>query len=241
MSKVSAKKHQEIIAERVKAIAYLRTSSATNVMGDSSTRQREAVTSYAALANLDIVAEYYDAAVSGGDPLDARPGFTGLLDFARTNGIKTIIVENASRFARDLIVQETAHGMLKREGIDIIASDDPDAFTADTPTAVMVRQILGAVAQFEKSGTVTKLKAARDRASAAAGRRVEGRKGYAETNHALVKAAKRLARASPLNGERRSLRQIARALAKEGFLTKKGTEFAAGQVNSLVKCKIRDA
>lgn len=241
MSKVSAKKQPENIVEKRQAIAYLRTSSATNVMGDSSTRQREAISGYAARADIDVIAEFYDAAVSGADSLDARPGFADLLAFAQANGSRLIIVENASRFARDLIVQETGHGMLKNRGIELIASDDPDAFTADTPTAIMVRQILGAVAQFEKAATVAKLKGARDRASTAKGRRVEGRKGYAETNHALVKAAKRLARASPLNGERRSLRQISDALAKEGFLTKKGTQFAAGQVNSLVKCKIRDA
>lgn len=241
MPKVSATFSHKNVVESRPALAYLRTSSAANVDGDSSTRQRDAIRSYAARAGLTIAAEYYDAAVSGADHIDARPGFAELLAYAAANSVRSIVVESASRFARDLIVQETGHSMLQRAGIELIAADDPDAFTADTPTAVLIRQILGAVSQFEKTGLVAKLKGARDRASTAKGRRVEGRKGYAETNHALVKAAKRLARASPLNGERRSLRQISDALAKEGFLTKKGTQFAAGQVNSLVKCKIRDA
>lgn len=58
-----------------------------------------------------------------------------------------VVVENAGRFARDLIVQETGYAKL---GITLIAADDPNAFTSDTPTATLVRQILGAVAQFEK-------------------------------------------------------------------------------------------
>ena len=52
-----------------------------------------------------------------------------------SNGVSTIIVENASRFARDLIVQETGHEMLKARGIDLIAADSPASFVADTPTA----------------------------------------------------------------------------------------------------------
>ena len=39
----------------------------------------------------------------------------------------------------------------------------PDAFLDDGPTATMVRQILGAVSQFEKAMLVAKLKGARER------------------------------------------------------------------------------
>jgi hypothetical protein len=77
--------------------------------------------------------------------------------------VRTIIVETANRFARDLIVQETGHRMLKAQGIEIIAADSPGAFVEDTPTATLVRQVLGAVAQFDKAMTVAKLRLARDR------------------------------------------------------------------------------
>ena len=39
--------------------------------------------------------------------------------------------------------------------------DSPDAFLDDTPMAVLIRQVLGAVAQFEKASPVAKLAAAR--------------------------------------------------------------------------------
>ena len=45
----------------------------------------------------------------------------------------------------------------------LIPASAPDHFTEDTPTAVLVRQVLGAIAQFDKASTVAKLKAARDR------------------------------------------------------------------------------
>ncbi len=217
-----------------RAVAYLRTSSATNVGGDSEARQRAAVQEYAKRAGLTVAAEFYDAAVSGADPLDQREGFTALLASCAENGVRTIVVENASRFARDLIVQETGHALLKAQGFALVAADDPDAFTADTPTARMVRQILGAVSEFEKANLVAKLKGARDRASAAAGKRIEGRKGYAETNPKLVREAKRLARKNPKTGATRSLREIAAELLALGYGTANEKPFSASQVQRLV-------
>jgi DNA invertase Pin-like site-specific DNA recombinase len=79
------------------------------------------------------------------------------------NGVRTIIVETSSRFARDLIVQETGWRFLRDAGITLIAADSPDAFLDETPTAVMIRQILGSVSQFEKAMLVAKLKGARSK------------------------------------------------------------------------------
>lgn len=216
------------------AIAYLRTSSATNVGRDSDKRQREAIHAYADRAGFDVVTEFYDAAVSGADPIDQREGFTSLLAWAQEHGIKTIIVESASRFARDLIVQETGYSLLTAQGFTLIAADDPDAFTADTPTARMVRQILGAVAEFEKASLVAKLKGARDRASQVAGRRIEGRKGYDQTKPELIKEAKRLARKSPRTGKTRSLREISAELHKLGHTTDTGKPLSASQIQRLL-------
>lgn len=217
-----------------RAIAYLRTSSAANLNGDSAYRQDRAITSYADRAGVEVVACFYDQAVSGADPIDTRPGFSAMLATCQAEGIDTILVETANRFSRDLIVAETGFAYLKDRGITLIAADDPDAFTADTPTATMIRQILGAVSQFEKATTVDKLRQARDRASEARGRRVEGRKGYQDTAPELVREARRLRRASPKTGKRRSLRQVAHELASMGYVASTGQPFSAGQVQRLL-------
>jgi len=219
-----------------KAVAYLRTSSASNVGSDkdSAVRQRAAIAEYASRNQVEVAGEFYDPGVSGADRIDQREGFLNLLAWAAENQVSTIIVENASRFARDLVVQETGVAMLKAQGFTLIAADDPDAFTGDTPTAQMVRQILGAVAQFEKANLVAKLKGARDRKSATAGKRIEGRKGYDDVNPELIRQAKRLARKSPRTGEARSLREIAAELAELGYRTKAGNAFSAGQVTRLL-------
>jgi len=50
-------------------------------------------------ARLLIVDWFYDAAVSGADPIEARPGFAALLARIAGNGVRTIVVETANRFA----------------------------------------------------------------------------------------------------------------------------------------------
>ena len=55
-----------------------------------------------------------------------------MMDAILANGCKTIIVETANRFARDLIVQETGFAMLRTRGIELFAADSPTAFLDDT-------------------------------------------------------------------------------------------------------------
>src|SRR5215467_2994670 len=199
---------------RTPAIAYLRTSSATNVGADkdSDKRQREAIEAFAKRAGYELVGEYYDQAVRGADQIDARPGFAAMLEHIARNGVRTIIVETANRFARDLVVQETGHRMLKGRGIEIIATDSPSAFVDDTPTTTFVRQVLGAVAQLDKAMTVAKLRGARERKRRQIGW-CEGGAPLHERYPEAVRMAKRLHRANPVTGQRRSLRKIAAELA----------------------------
>ena len=184
--------------ERRKAVAYLRTSSKTNVGPDkdSDKRQLAAIEAHAKAHGFDIVATFYDAAVSGADPVTDRPGFAEMLERLMSNGARTIIVESPDRFARDLMVQLAGHDMLKAKGITLIAASAPTFFLEDTPTAVLVRQVLGAIAQFEKAGLVAKLAAARKRKRMATGK-CEGRKSHAEVRPETVALAKHLARKRP--------------------------------------------
>jgi DNA invertase Pin-like site-specific DNA recombinase len=156
--------------KRVEVVGYMRTSSATNVGDgkDSEARQRKAIEGYAKVSGAVIVDWFYDAAVSGADPIEARPGFAELLARIAGNGVRTVIVETANRFARDLMVQEVGYAMLRSLGVTLVAADSPSSFLDDGPTSNLIRQILGAVSEFDKAMTVTKLKGARDRVRRAA-------------------------------------------------------------------------
>jgi DNA invertase Pin-like site-specific DNA recombinase len=224
------------MAKRVEpAVASLRTSSAANVGADkdSDKRQRRAIEAFTKQAGFTIVGEYYDAAVSGADPVDQRPGFAEMLLQLAANGAKTIIVESPDRFARDLAVQLAGHDMLKGLGISIIPASAPDFFTEDTPTAVLVRQVLGAIAQFEKASAVAKLAAARKQKRQREGR-CEGRKPLSETRPKAVALARKLRRRRPKGGQL-SLREVSKALAAQGFLNERGKPYAAKSVASMLR------
>src|SRR5437867_72839 len=78
---------------------------------------------YAQASGAVIVDWFYDAAVSGADPIEVRPGFAELLARIADNGVRTIIVETANRFARDLMVQEVGYAMLRSLGVTLVAAD----------------------------------------------------------------------------------------------------------------------
>lgn len=215
---------KEMAREMRKAVAYLRTSSAANVGADkdSDKRQLAAIHAYARANGFEIVGEYYDAAVSGADPVTERPGFMEMLNRVVSNGAKTILVESPDRFARDLAVQLAGHDMLKGMGIALIPATAPDFFAEDTPTAVLVRQVLGAIAQFEKASTVAKLAAARKRKRQATGK-CEGRKAHRELRPDVVALAKALHRKTKAG--RMSLRAIAAELATQGHVNERGAAY----------------
>ena len=125
-------------------------------------------------------------------------------------------------------MQLAGHDMLKGLGISIIPTSAPDFFTEDTPTAVLVRQVLGAIAQFEKASSVAKLAAARKRKRDLEGR-CEGRKPVGETRPEVVALARKLRRRRPKGGQL-LLRGVLKELAARGFLNELGKPYAAKSV-----------
>lgn len=176
--------------------------------------------------------EFTDAAVSGADPIETRRGFTELLDKIEGNGVRTVIVEDASRFARELMTQELGILALIRRGVRVLTANGDDLTDSSDPSRKMMRQIAGAFHEYEKARLVTKLKAARERKRAVAGK-CEGRKSWAEINPALVREAKRLRRRSP-KGHQRSLRDVAAELAKLGFVNENRAQFSPSSVKSMI-------
>lgn len=216
------------------AIAYLRTSSAANVGGDSDTRQRLAIANYARVHGIEIMQEFYDAAVSGADPVETRPGFAAMLDRIEGNGVRMVIVEDASRFARDLVAQELGVLVMQQRGVRVITAGGDDLTDTTDPTRIMMRQIAGAFAQYEKARLVGKLRSARDRKSADAGKRIEGRKGFKGHQPEIYDVLKAILAETPAGMPRPTLRVLAQELAARGFHSATGKVFAPNQINRLL-------
>ena len=186
-----------------------------------------AIDAFAKRNGFTVVQEFYDAAVSGADPIQDRPGFASLLDRIEDNGVRTVIVEDASRFARELLAQELGITLLINRGVRLLtASDDP--------SRKMMRQIAGAFAEYEKARVVHKLKHTRDRKRKELGK-CEGRKSHAELRPEVVELAKKLRRACRVSGERKSLRKISEELQAAGFLNERGKPYNPNSIKVMLE------
>lgn len=96
------------------------------------------------------------------------------------------------------------------------------------PIAVLVRQILGAFAQFDKAMTVAKLRGARERKHRKTSAKVEGRKSLAGSRPEVVAIARELSGRRP----RLSLGEIRAALAEAGHTTPRG--YSASTISSML-------
>ena len=223
------------MASRSAALAYLRVSGKAQVDGDGFDRQRDSIRRFAAAEGFEILDEYRDEAVSGTKDLGQRPGLAALLDRIESNGVKAVIVERADRLARDLLVNEVIVDQLTRAGARVLTADGADLTVADgDPTRTLIRQVLAAVAQFEKSVLVLKLRAARDRKRRREGR-CEGRKPFGtRPGEAAVIGRMRELRRKPRRQPRLSIAAIADALNREGRPTRTGRPWSPGTVHAIL-------
>lgn len=160
----------------IQAFGYIRVSGKSQLEGDGFPRQREAIYTYAAAAGLEIIHIYEERAIAGSTEWDDRPAWLEMLGAIIADGVDTIVIENLNRLARTLMVQEHIIADLKKRGITLISTAEPD-LGSDDPTRVLMRQVLGAVAQYDRAMIVLKLRGARRRIKAQEGR-CEGRKPY---------------------------------------------------------------
>ena len=64
----------------------------------------------------------------------AASGNAALLDRIEGNGVRTVIVEDASRFARELMAQELGITLLISRGVRLLTASGDDLTASDDPT-----------------------------------------------------------------------------------------------------------
>ncbi len=213
-----------------KAFAYLRVSDPSQINKDGFTRQEKAIGEYAQGHDLQVVDLFKEEGVSG--TKYERPALARLLVSLEQNshGIGTVIIERLDRLARDLMVQEAIIKDFQLKGFSLISAMEGPDLCKDDPTRKLIRQVMGAVAEYDKRMLVAKLTAARERKKLLTGK-CAGRKGYyeSEEGRAVVRRIHSLRR-TPKYGKRRTLREVADLLNEEGSLTLLGKSWTAHHV-----------
>jgi DNA invertase Pin-like site-specific DNA recombinase len=223
---------------RAQAFGYTRVSGQGQVDGHGLERQHEAIQSYSQAHQLDLVDVFREEGVSG--TLEDRPALADLMLSLEQNGhgVKAVIIERLDRLARDLMVQEAIVRDFQSKGYQLISTTEgPDLCKGD-PTRKLIRQIFGAVAEYDKSMLVMKLKAARQRKRAKTGR-CEGRKPYGwtpEEQHVL-RRIRAMRRRNKLGRPSMAWAAIADRLNGECVPTKAGGLWAAAKVHSIMKVR----
>ncbi len=220
----------------LRTVGYVRVSGLGQVNGDGLDRQERTVRDYARRHRLAVIEVFTDAGVSGTKELDHREGLSALLARVRQGDVGTVLVERADRVARDLMVSEVILRRLADLGVQVIAADSGTDLTAadGDPTRRLVRQLLAAVAEFDRAMTVAKLRAARERVRAARGR-CEGLPRYGERAGERETLERALAlRRKPRGGRPLSFAKVAAALNAEGHRTRRGGPWSASGVRRIL-------
>ena len=151
------------------AVAYLRVSSIGQVDGNGLSRQEEAIRRFAKNAGYRITSVYKDEGISGTTDGFNRPGLVELVSNVEEG--TTVIVENSDRIARDLMVGEVILGQFREQKVPVFDTAGVELTNIEgDATRTLIRQVLGAVAEFQKSQLVARLKVARDKVKAETGR-----------------------------------------------------------------------
>jgi DNA invertase Pin-like site-specific DNA recombinase len=138
------------------AIGYTRVSTETQLEGFGLPIQLDAVLDLAGTEGLTLVQTFTDEGISGKEDIDARLGLGKALDYLAEHPGTTLIIPRLDRLARDLMVQESVLADAWKMGATVLSCSEtertycrPDS--PDDPARTLIRQVLGAVAAYERA------------------------------------------------------------------------------------------
>lgn len=218
------------------AVIYARFSPRPNAADcESISAQLAVCRQHCAAAGYQIIGEWADEAMSGSEV--NRPSLWAAVGAVPKGGV--LVVWKYDRLARDVLLAETIYRQVSKAGGRVECVDGPDF--DDTPHGRFVRQILSAVAEYERELVRIRTSMAM-RAYQASGRRMGGRPPYGTMidpmdpkrliTHPDEQRVLECARA--MNGAGSGYGDIARALNQQGMRNRKGGLFSRGQVRRML-------
>jgi DNA invertase Pin-like site-specific DNA recombinase len=139
------------------AVAYLRVSTDRQELGPEA--QRAAIEAWAAREGVTVAAWHVDAGVSGAAAIADRPELVAALASLTVHRAGVLVVAKRDRLARDVM----AAAMLERMALDAgarIVSAAGEGTDSNDPSAVLMRTLVDAFAQYERAMIAARTKAA---------------------------------------------------------------------------------
>lgn len=157
----------------MRLVAYVRVSTEVQRDGFGLDVQEEAIRRWARGHRHRIIGVDKDEGISGATPPDARRGLARALARVAAGAADGIVVARLDRLSRDLVLQEQLLAEVHRAGgrvhstvaaEDQVLEDDPE-----DPTRALIRHVIGAIAQWERSIIRLRMQAGRTKKRAAGG------------------------------------------------------------------------
>ena len=150
------KKHKPAQSNGKVAVAYLRVSTEDQNLGASA--QRASIERWATANGVTVAAWFSDHGVSGATPVADRPALLDALAALTQHGAGVLVVAKRDRLARDVLVAAIADGQVKAAGAMIVsAAGEGDG---NTPEAKLMRDIVNAIAEWERATIAARTRAA---------------------------------------------------------------------------------
>lgn len=211
----------------LRVAAYLRVSTDRQAEhGHGLDVQEKAIRSWARAGRHRVTAWTRDEGESGSNGLETRLGLADAMAMVRDRRAGGIVVYRLDRLSRELVLQEQLLAEIRRLGGDVFSTSAAEASfltdDPDDPSRKLIRQVLGAVNEYERSMIRLRMRMGRARKRETGGYAGDGSPpfGYRSESGGLVPVIEEqavLTRIRELRSSGASLRQIGQALTAEGY------------------------
>lgn len=203
--------------------------------------QEETIREFCATNGFELVGVYEDAGVSGANGIEGREALPQLLADLEAGEFEGVVIVRLDRLARDLMLQENILAdVRKREG-ELLSIAEPD-LCEDDPSRTLIRQIMGAISEYEKKLIVARLAGGRRRKVKQGGYpggwvplgyvvQGEGREAQVVLEPEGAAVVRRVFREYTGGA---SMREIAEGLQADGVPTKRGGTWAQATVGAII-------
>jgi len=164
LSTVGSRERGAITVKKgAKVAGYIRVSTLTQAEhGHGLAEQAETIREFCGANGYELVAVYEDAGVSGANGIEGREALPQLLADLEAGDFEGVVITRLDRLARDLMLQENILADVRKRAGELLSIAEPDLCSEDN-TRTLIRQIMGAVAEYEKKLIVARLAGGRKR------------------------------------------------------------------------------